>query len=226
MKAIVFLLILLPFLAIGQCNSTGSGVLSAEVYGDAVLLKNDTVERNCGALYTMEISSPASDTLIWLQHDTGDVAYCYCNFNLSITIDSLSPGNYVVKAYYSDLVYNENCYIGSVTFTITQPEIYSAPSLQNQTQSACFTVGVMDNINMPEPEVEIFPNPAGDLIFVKTALIDKGTVQIINLNGQILSESLLQDKITVINAANLKPGVYLVRVISDKYVIVKKLIKR
>lgn len=75
-------------------------------------------------------------------------------------------------------------------------------------------------------EFEIYPNPAGDRLFVKTNHSEMGTIQIINLNGQPLLETALENQVTGIDISNLQPGVYMVRIIGDKYLITRKLIKQ
>jgi hypothetical protein len=181
MKTCIFLLILLPYIAVSQCNPSGNGSLSADVNGDSLILRNNTVTRNCAAFYSMSIIRPSNDTLIWLQTDIGDVAYCHCNFDLSVTLDSLSPGDYVVKAWYTKASFNDTCYIGSVPFTIAQPENYPAPKVINQYQSACFTVGLLENQNFSALSPDLFPNPAGDILYIRNQQNENGTVGIFNL---------------------------------------------
>lgn len=226
MKAIIFLLILVPCLALAQCDEAGQGLLSAEVYGDTLILKNDTVNRNCGAFYTMGIINPGNDTLIWMQTDIGDIAFCYCNFDLSVTIDSLSPGDYVVKAYYTDLVYNDTCYIGLVPFTIAQPENYPAPKIIHHWQSGCFTLGLEENQDFSELWTDIYPNPAGDILFIRNKSNTKSNVQIFNLNGQLQISSKLENQLTRLDIVNLNPGIYLVKIKNEEYLRIYKLIRK
>jgi len=84
-KALIYLFALIPHLTFGQCDPAGNGTLSAEVQNNSVILRNDTIHCNCGALYTMGISWLSDDSLIWMQTDTGEVAFCYCHFDLSVT---------------------------------------------------------------------------------------------------------------------------------------------
>lgn len=226
MKTIILLLILVPYFAVSQCNPSGNGLLSADVSDDLLILRNDTVTRNCAAFYSMGISKLSSDTLIWMQTDIGDVAYCHCNFDLSVTVDSLSPGDYVVKAYYTRASDDDTCYIGSVPFSIAQPENYPAPKVIHQWQSACFTVGLEETQNSSAGQPDIYPNPAGDKIFVQTGSDIDGTIRIFNLNGQVIYESLFENSFAEISTEHLKPGVYLIKVIGSKRVAVKKFVKQ
>ena len=47
MKTLVFILIAVPYIVLGQCNPLGIGILKAEVDGNSVILKNDSIYRNC-----------------------------------------------------------------------------------------------------------------------------------------------------------------------------------
>ncbi|MHC1776834.1 MAG: T9SS type A sorting domain-containing protein [Lentimicrobium sp.] len=225
MKAMISFLILLPYIAVSQCDPSGMGLLSAEVHGDSLILKNDTASRNCGALYTMGISMLSTDTLIWLQTDIGDVAYCYCNFDLSVTIDSLSPGDYVAKAYYTDLVYNDTCYIGLVPFKITQPESYPAPKIIEHWQSACFTVGLEESTFVSERGIDIFPNPAGDILYIRNEQKDTGTICIFNSKFQLKISAIIENQLSSIDLTDLSPGIYFVKVIGNRHLRSYKLIK-
>ncbi|MBK6967346.1 MAG: T9SS type A sorting domain-containing protein [Bacteroidales bacterium] len=225
MKSIILFLLLIPYIAASQCNPSGNGLLSADVSGDTLILRNDTVTRNCAACYSMGISRLSSDTLIWMQTDIGDVAYCHCNFDLSVTLDSLSPGDYVVKAYYTQASDDDTCYIGSVPFTITQPESYAAPKVINQWQSACFTVGLEESTSAFERCIDIYPNPAGDILYIRNEQDDTGTVVISNLNGQLQISTIIKNQLTEIDLANLSPGIYFVKVIGERHLKSYKLIK-
>jgi hypothetical protein len=225
MKTIVLLLILLPYFAVSQCNPSGNGLLSAEVHGDSLILRNDAVTRNCAAFYSMSISRLSNDTLIWIQTDIGDVAYCHCNFDLSVTLDSLSPGAYVVKAYYTQAHDDDTCYIGSVPFTITQPEAFTAPKVINQWQSICFTVGLEKKPDASESLAVIFPNPAGDVLYIRNEHDDIGTIRIFNSNSQLQISAMMDSQLTGLDLSNLSPGIYFVKVIGEKQLRNYKLIK-
>ncbi|MFH1120739.1 MAG: T9SS type A sorting domain-containing protein [Bacteroidota bacterium] len=225
MKAVVCFFALFPYLTFGQCDPAGNGSLSAEVQNNSVILRNDTVTRNCGALYTMGITWLSNDTLIWLQTDIGDAAYCFCNFNLSVTLDSLSPGDYVVKACYTQALINDTCYIGSVPFTIAQAGNYPAPEINSYWQSACYTVGTKEPRDFSSGSAGVFPNPAGDRLFLKTDLDKKGTIQLFNLNGRLILETEFNKPLTEIGTGNLRRGVYLIKVIGSKGMVVNRFIK-
>jgi len=71
----------------------------------------------------------------------------------------------------------------------------------------------------------IYPNPAGNKLFIKTDSAMNGTIRILNLSGQLLAEMSFENSLSEISTENLKPGIYLVKVIGNKGVAVKKFIK-
>jgi hypothetical protein len=226
MKLIIYFLAIIPYLAFGQCDPAGNGTLSAYVQDHSVVLTNDTVYRNCGASYTMGISWLSSDTMIWIQTDTGGVAYCQCNYNLSLTLDSLSQGNYAVKVFYTHLIYNDTCYIGMVTFSITQPENFLTPEIINQWQSSCFIVGVEEKQDVLAGSPVIYPNPAGDRLFFRSDLTGESIVQISDVKGMLLRNYSMNLTLNSIEIENFKPGLYFVRIVSGDQISTMKFVKK
>ena len=145
MKTLVFILIALPYIAFGQCNSIFNGILKAEVDGNSVILKNDSIYRNCAVSYLMEITEIEGDTLVWFQLEQMDMwMMCLCHFNLSVTLDSLEAGNYYVKTYYTNIPFpvGDTCYVGLIPFTISEQNSFVSYGVTDPYQSSCFMVGV------------------------------------------------------------------------------------
>lgn len=230
MKTLVFLFVALPFAVFGQCSPAYSGTLKAEVMGNSVILMNDTVRRICSTWYDMEIIHAAGDTLIWNEIEGGGGTYCHCFYNLSVTVDSLEAGNYFVKTYASDAPFpgGDTCYIGSVSFTITEQNSFTSFNISNDYQSDCFEVNV--GINMPgQAESKFFtvyPNPATNIISVGSSMLDGNPhFTIFSVNGEKVIEKQLGDIETQIDISTLQPGFYFVRLQNEKMIEVKKLIK-
>lgn len=74
----------------------------AVVDGNYVTIYDSGSFRNCGALYDMIITKDGYQ-LTWLQDDYGMAAYCYCNFDLSVTAGPLDAGHYFVDVYYTEI---------------------------------------------------------------------------------------------------------------------------
>ncbi|HNW89961.1 MAG TPA: C10 family peptidase [Bacteroidales bacterium] len=73
------------------------------------------------------------------------------------------------------------------------------------------------------PQFEIYPNPAADNITI--IYPKKATIEIINIEGQILKTVNSVKINTTINLENLPGGVYIIRATSDRSVVIKKFVK-
>jgi len=70
----------------------------------------------------------------------------------------------------------------------------------------------------------IYPNPANDYLIVRSGMVQTGTIYLSDLNGREILSTSIDGPVTRIDTAILKPGMYLVRVISGNFVEVKKII--
>jgi hypothetical protein len=214
---IFFLFALMPVLVFGQLPCSGyqvCGILSATVNGHSVLLKDDTAHRNCGSVYVMEISSISADTLIWIQKDIAGGAICDCYFNLSVTIDSLKTGNYFTKVFLTDTYWMDTCYVGSLSFTISQPFSYFSPFPENPYQSPCFTPGVgirSDNLS-PGINLRIFPNPTKSVLNVVTNLKGPKVITISDIENKRILELNTDKEENSIDLNTLPNQMYLITV--------------
>ena len=72
----------------------------------------------------------------------------------------------------------------------------------------------------------IYPNPAVNSITIETATIaSESTLEILNINGQEIIKKQIKDSKTQVDISNLTSGMYFVRIVSDKNVEVRKIIK-
>ena len=82
------------------------------------------------------------------------------------------------------------------------------------------------NSNYHENSFSIYPNPANDKIVIETTQITKGgTLTIYNINGKELIKRQIRESKTQIDISNLASGAYFVKLITDKKVEVRKIIK-
>lgn len=94
---------------------------------------------------------------------------------------------------------------------------------KNYTIHVDFIVGV-DDYAGGKSSVEIHPNPAQDMITVKTdAAFEK--IEIVNLLGQTVYSTSHQNNITHIDISSFRPSVYLIRLTGEAGTITKKLVK-
>lgn len=83
------------------------------------------------------------------------------------------------------------------------------------------SVGI-ENIFIME-EVNIYPNPAKDLVHINTSS-DVEKIQLIGISGQQIFEQNTFGNQTSINVAEIETGIYFVRIFSPSKVITRKLV--
>jgi len=225
MKTLALILMWLPVTLFAQYDCIGAndlGFLKSEVYGNTVVLMDDTVCRNCDSYYDMQIYPLAGDTLIWFQKELSGMAFCDCIFNLSVTIDSLNPGNYFVKTFYD---FSDTVFVGLISFTIEEQNSFNTYIKTGEFQSACFSVSIDEGDPLQNP-VSIKPNPATDEILVFSPLTTGEIIcRVFDLNGSVLKEEMTHSRETKINITELPLGIYFVRVRDEARVTIGKFIK-
>ncbi len=80
-----------------------------------------------------------------------------------------------------------------------------------------------NNEIMPEINISVFPNPANDNLTIRSS--EKANVDIYTLQGQLVKSTQSKEEETTINLTNLSKGVYLIKVITEKGIMVNKLVK-
>jgi hypothetical protein len=200
------------------------GILGVEVIGNSAILKDDSAWRNCGADYEMIIYQLEGDTLGWYQKGTGFLL-CDCLFDLSVTLDSLNPGDYFVKVSFEDSYSPDTVYIGLISFTILEQNSFTGFVKTDEYQSPCGFVEMKEQdqvFNSPT----IIPNPANDKILIHCPwLSEKTFFRFFNSCGSGILEGEIESSETELDISALPPGVYFVRVQDEKNVQVAKFVK-
>ncbi|MCC7332689.1 MAG: T9SS type A sorting domain-containing protein [Flavobacteriales bacterium] len=70
----------------------------------------------------------------------------------------------------------------------------------------------------------IYPNPNNGIFTLETTTFKKSTIEIYNIAGQLILQKLFVDNTTQINLTDYPKGLYLVKIISDNKVTVKKIV--
>jgi hypothetical protein len=137
--------------------------------------------------------------------------FCVANGNLSgnITITGLSQNTtYRVMVLEYNGVAGAEQYLNSVT-----------TNLANQITSNINTqIGTM-NVD----DVQIFPNPAADKLFIKFSSENPGELQLTNLNGQTILTKKLHSQLESLDVSNLTKGIYIIKIINNNHTIIKKI---
>jgi hypothetical protein len=72
-------------------------------------------------------------------------------------------------------------------------------------------------------KINIFPNPATNNLTIETT--EKASIEILNIQGQILKTITTAEKQTNIDVSDLSSGVYIIKAKTEKGVVVKKFVK-
>jgi hypothetical protein len=226
MKAIAFFFIVVfPFCCPGQYCPTITDKLSSEVHGDTVILKDDSAYRNCGAHYSMEFSYVSGNTYRWIQRDIGSYAYCYCNFNLSVTIDSLESGYYVVNTYYTTVGSTQLNFIGTITFTISKPASNLTPAIIGEEQSDCYVVGIFSKKKDSDVKLNVYPNPVTRYLKISIDLEGEKIIAIKDLRNKCVFQQTTEKNDIILDLVDLTPQMYFINIKSRDMTICSKFIK-
>jgi photosystem II stability/assembly factor-like uncharacterized protein len=75
-----------------------------------------------------------------------------------------------------------------------------------------------------QSKIKVFPNPANEILFIE--LEENATLEIINIQGQIVDSNSLIEKVNNLDISNLGSGVYTLRIKTDRGIAMRKLIKQ
>jgi len=72
--------------------------------------------------------------------------------------------------------------------------------------------------NMPGMEISLFPNPANEVLTISNPAKTKATLQLINIQGKVISTTLIDKEKQEIDVSSLTSGIFLARITSDNEV--------
>jgi hypothetical protein len=218
MKKILFLFFLLPVFGFGQTACEGftpEGFLKSKVHANGVTLIDDSVCRPCEVEYEMQLEFNSGNTITWIQSNIGNIAYCMCHYNLSVTLDSLNPGIYTVNVYdqWDETAIPE--YMGTISFEIENPVTFPASVVIGQYQSPCYDINSTKPVIRKNAELLVFPNPSIGMIHLVDNITGIKTVQITDLNNRCLMAFKTASQENIIDMSEYSRGIYLVELYSE-----------
>ncbi|MDN5627807.1 MAG: T9SS type A sorting domain-containing protein, partial [Weeksellaceae bacterium] len=74
--------------------------------------------------------------------------------------------------------------------------------------------------------IQVYPNPASEVLNIKLNNAQKATFKIFDLAGQLVKESSSSDQLAEINISGLPKGVYILNINTGKESVNKKIIKK
>jgi hypothetical protein len=209
----------------GQIPEFG-GVLRTQVNGNSVLIKLDSTWRDCGVQYDQQVFFNG-DSITWLQFDTVIGYACICLYSYSVTLDSLSDGNYTVAVYYSESCWNgttiypcDTIYQGSTSFTINNL-LTATPVKKGDSTTPCLQE--WDHVaEYPKDNLYPYPNPTRD--FIAIPLADKyKPVELFDVVGHPVSFKISKKsgKFIVMDLSTLPGGIYYFKTSGKAWKIIK-----
>ncbi len=116
---------------------------------------------------------------------------------------------------------------GTITgVEVGESYVYVTTKDGNFIDSCLVTVTPRVGINNTKPTgFNIYPNPANDLLTIKTNESGQHTIEIHSLNGQLLYSNKIEGPTHQIDLSSFQKGLYFITVRSRDYVITEKIIK-
>jgi len=90
-----------------------------------------------------------------------------------------------------------------------------------------FNVSVLSNVGIVSPETFTFrayPSPVSGSLFIENGA--QCELQLTGMNGKMVLETMLLTDMAEVSLAGLQPGIYLLKLISEKGVSIKKIVKQ
>ncbi len=135
-----------------------------------------------------------------------------------------------VRTYFQNTVLPSGSYSINFYANSLPNGVYLVSLKINSTKTLNKTV-VRTSAGINENEIEklkliLYPNPTKEKFTIETPLVKRAsTLTICNINGQELIKQQITENMTEVNISNLKNGVYFVKILTDKAIIVGKIIK-
>ncbi|HOV11910.1 MAG TPA: YCF48-related protein [Bacteroidales bacterium] len=80
-----------------------------------------------------------------------------------------------------------------------------------------------ENIFSLDSEIEVFPNPAKDMVEIRTQ--PKSLIEIINIYGQLISATNTTETNSILDLSKFSSGIYFIRIKTNNLITIKRLIK-
>jgi hypothetical protein len=84
---------------------------------------------------------------------------------------------------------------------------------------------VNTSLMLSEPDIKIYPNPAKTLITVETGTLDRYSIEIHSMNGQLLYDRNQEGDVHQIDLSSFRDGIYFITIRARDFVTTKKIIK-
>jgi len=157
-----------------------------------------------------------------------DVTVCECSFKFSLGNDTtLCNGETLqLKVSMPNAIYTWQDGSTDSIYKVTQAGTYYVSAYfadYNITTTDTINVAYID-CDTTENIISIYPNPATDNLTIETNFNEEHRLEIINLLGQNVYTTYIYKK-GIINTSNYSSGLYILKIYTDKEIVVKKFVK-
>ncbi len=90
----------------------------------------------------------------------------------------------------------------------------------------CAGLTNLDDIDIVERELSIYPNPVNDLLKIKLNLQSNFDYQMIDINGQMIREEKMIFRNHEIDLSSFQKGIYFIKIIVNESFVVRKFVKQ
>jgi len=181
-------------------------------YGDGDKRAVFISQGNSGTPAIINGVSYNANSTFGLGSNDGSVWYCIANgllYNTTITVTGLTA-----NTTYRVMVV-EYTGVASAVQYLTNANIGNPANVTTliSTQSP----------NLNSAEIEVYPIPATDKLYIKLPSDKSAIAELININGQIVLKKTLNRQLESLNVSGLAKGIYTLKIIAEDLLVVKKI---
>lgn len=128
-------------------------------------------------------------------------------------------------SYNEGFPYDSACYpyyTSVLSFTIHDSYLYAGTDRAGVWKRPLSEMTDIEELN-ENNSFSFYPNPASDKINI--SIPKKATIEILNINGQVIKTIKTNNNETTVDIENLSRGVYIIRALIGSKIVTKKLIK-
>ena len=218
-----------------RANVSGLGTFPLKVGNNTFNVVVTSQDRSVQNTYTVSVKRAANNNakLSSLTVSEGTLSP---SFNTNTQIYTVSVENSVSSINVSATPEDPNATvsgIGTIPLNVGQNWVYILVTAENGTSMTYYYVNVIrENANgiedILENQITIYPNPAKERIFIETPFHIE-SVEITDLSGRNFFSSTINNEVSEqnqsLNVSSLPTGIYFVKIMTDKGLIVKKVVK-
>ena len=144
-----------------------------------------------------------------------DNQYQWYKDGIALTINANSDTYIITNAQVDDS--------GVYHCEITNTDV---PNMIIKTQPITLNIGSLSVGKNEVNKVKIYPNPANNILSIKSGNTEVKNAQLFDINGKQVLDFKLLSELTIVDISNLNSGMYLLKIKTPKTVITKRIIKR